>query len=374
MALWKLCASSTFDILPLSTRTVCQQKSYISKGIEPILENFAQLEDVESGHLRGKFQVRRYLILQWRVGNFAHRQHLKFCHFQPVNCASKNPISPKLFNRISKSSHQLGDVDDGHSSGKFQMRRCFTFAIARWKLAHRQHLKFCHFQHVHCGSKNPISPKVLNRFSKSLHQLEDADGGRLGWKFQLHRYFSFAMARWKLVERQHLKFCHFQHVHCAGKNPIYPKVFNLFSKSLNQLEDVEGGHSGGKFQVRRSFTFAMARWKLCASTTFEILPLSTCVLWQQKSNVIQRYWTDFRESLFQLEDVEGGDLGGKLKLAQVFYFCNGKVRTLRSENIWNFATFNLCTLPAKIQCLQRYWTDFRKLCFSSKMLRVGIWV
>ena len=43
-----------------------------------------------------------------------------------------------------------------------------------------------------------------------------------------------------------------------------------FLKSLLQLEDVEGGHFGGKFQVRRYFTFAMARWKLCASTTFEI--------------------------------------------------------------------------------------------------------
>ena len=285
MVRWKLCASSTFDILQLSTCTVCQQKSYISKGIEPILENFAQLEDVEGGHLRGKFQVRRYLILQWRVGNFAHRQHLKFCHFQPVHCASKNPKSPRLFNRISKSLHQLEDVEDGHSSGKFQMRTSFTFAIARWKLAHWQHLKFCHFQHVHCGRKNPISPKIFNRFSKSLHRLEDVDSGHLGWRFQLQRYFSFAMARWKLAQRQHLKFCHFQHVHCAGKNTISPKVFKIFSKSLNQLEDVEGGHSGGKFQVRRCVTFAMARWKLCASTTFEILPLSTCVLCQQKSNI-----------------------------------------------------------------------------------------
>ena len=166
--------------------------------------------------------------------------------------------------------------------------RCADVLLLQWQgenFAYRQHLKFCHFQHVYFARKNPIYPKVLNRFSKSLNQLEDVDSGHLGWKFQLHRYFSFVMARWKRAQRQHLKFCHFQHVHCASKNPISTKVFNRFSKSSNQLEDVEGGHSGEKFQVRRCFTFAMARWKLCAVTTFEILPLSTCVLCQQKSNV-----------------------------------------------------------------------------------------
>ena len=310
MARWKLCASSTFDILPLSTCTVWQQKSRISKGIEPILENFAQLEDVEGGHLRGKFQVRRYLILQWRVGNFAHRQHLKFCNFQPVHCASKNPITPKLFNRISKSLHQLEDVEDGHSSGKFQMRRYFTFAIARWKLAHRQHLKFCLFQHVHCGSKNPISPKVFNRFSKSLHQLEDVDCGHLDWKFQLHRDFSCAMARSKLGQRQHLKFCHFQHVHCAGKNPISPKVFNRFSKSLHQLEDVEDGHSSGKFQMRRYFPFAIARWKLAHRQHLKFCHFQH-VHCASKNPISPKVLKQFSKSLLQLEDVEGGHLGGK---------------------------------------------------------------
>ena len=87
------------------------------------------------------------------------------------------------------------------------------------------------------------------------------------------------------AHRQHLKFCHFQHVYFAGKNPISPKVFNRFSKSLLQLEDVEGWDLGGKFKERRYFAFAMARWKLCASTTFEILPLSTCTLCQQKSHI-----------------------------------------------------------------------------------------
>ena len=87
--------------------------------------------------------------------------------------------------------------------------------------------------------------------------------------------------------QQHLKFCHFQPVHCASKNPISPKIFNRFSKSLPQLKDFEGGHLGGKLHMRRCFIFAMTGWKLCASIKFEILPLSTCTLRQQRSYIFK---------------------------------------------------------------------------------------
>ena len=139
------------------------------------------------------------------------------------------------------------------------------------------------------------------------------------------------------------------------------------------LEDVEGGHLKGKFQVHRYFSFAMARWKLCASTTFESLPHSTCTLCQQKSYIskfIQPIFEIFasarRCSMWVFEwEVSG---------AQVFFFGHGKVKTLRIENIWNFATFNLYTVRAKILYPQSYSTDFRNLCLSSKMFRVGICV
>ena len=71
------------------------------------------------------------LLLQWQSENSAHRQHLKFCHFQPVHCGSKNLISPKAFNRFSKSSPQLDDFESGNLGEKFQVRRYFTFAMAR---------------------------------------------------------------------------------------------------------------------------------------------------------------------------------------------------------------------------------------------------
>ena len=125
--------------------------------------------------------------------------------------------------------------------------------------------------------------------------------------------------------------------------------------------------------MRRCFTFAMARWKLCASTAFEILPLSTWTLCQQKYCIFKGIQPIFE--IFALaRRCWGWAFGWKVSCAQVFYFSNGEVKTLRFDNIWNFATFNLYTVPAKILYLQRYSTDFRNLSLGSKILRVGIWV
>ena len=124
---------------------------------------------------------------------------------------------------------------------------------------------------------------------------------------------------------QHLKFCHLQPLHCASKNPISPIVFNRFLKSFRQPEDVEGGHLGGKFQGRKYFTFAIARWKLCASTTFEILPLSTCTLCQQNSYICKCIQPIFE--IFPLaRRCWGWAFGWKISGGQVFYFCNDKVK------------------------------------------------
>ena len=77
------------------------------------------------------FRCAGILLLPWQGENFAHQQHLKVCHVQLVHCASTNPISPKVFNRFTKSLPQLEDFEGGHLGGKFQVRRYFTFAMAR---------------------------------------------------------------------------------------------------------------------------------------------------------------------------------------------------------------------------------------------------
>ena len=137
-------------------------------------------------------------------------------------------------------------------------------------------------------------------------------------------------------------------------------VFNRFSKCLPLLEGFEGVHLGEKFQVSKYFTFAMAWWILRASTKFENFPLSNCTMCQQVFASARRFW--------------GWAFGCKVSAAQIFYFWNGMAKTFRINNIWNFATFNLYTVPAKTQYLQRYSTDFRNLCLSSKILREGVCV
>ena len=47
---------------------------------------------------------------------------------------------------------------------------------------------------LHCPSRNAISSKVFNEFSKTFFWLKDEEGGYCGWKFQVHRYFGFAIA------------------------------------------------------------------------------------------------------------------------------------------------------------------------------------
>ena len=198
MARWKLCASTTFEIMLFSTCTLCKQKSYISKGIQPIFEifpstrrcwgcafgwkvsgaqvfyfcigkvktlridniwSFATLNlytvpakilylqwystDFWDLSLSSKmfregicvvsFRCVEILLLQWQGENFARRQHLKLCYFQPVHCASRNPISPKVFNRFSKSSPQLEDIEGGHLGRKFSRRQVVYFCNGKVK-------------------------------------------------------------------------------------------------------------------------------------------------------------------------------------------------------------------------------------------------
>ena len=340
------------------------------------------------------------------------RTTLKFCHFQPAHCARKNPITPKVYNRFSKSLPQLEDVEGGHLGGKFQVRRYFAFAIARWKLCtsttfeilplstctlcqQKPHIlnaiqpifeifasarrcwvwafvwevsgaqvfyfcngkvKILHIENIwNFATFNlytmPAKTLYPQRYSTDFRNLSlTSKMLRVGIWVESFRCPGIFLLQWQgenFAHRQHLKFCHFQPVHCASKNLISSTLFNRFSKSLFQLEDVERGHLCGKFQVRRYFTFAMARWKVCTSKTFEILPLSTCTLCLQK-----RYILNGIQPIFEIfaspRRCWGWAFGWKVSGAQVFFFCNGKVKTLNIYNIWNFATFNLYTVQAKI--------------------------
>ena len=163
----------------------------------------------------------------------------------------------------------------------------------------------------------PAEILYLRRYSTAFRKLcFSSNMLRVGIWAESLWWAGILLLQWKgenFGRRLHLKFCHFQPVHCACKHPISPKVFNRFTQSLPQLEDVDGGHSGGKFQVRRYFTCAMPRWKRCASTTFEILTLSTCKLCQQKSYISKGVHTIF-EIFGSPRTCWGFDLGGKFQV------------------------------------------------------------
>ena len=310
MARWNLCASTTFEVLLLSTCTLCQQKSYISKAIQPTFEIFPS--------------ARR--CWRWEFGwQVSGTQEFYFCNGKMKTLRIDNISNLATFNLYTVQAEIL--------------------YLQRYSN---------NFRNLSLGA---------NMLTMAIWVESFRCAGILLLQSQCENF----------AHRQHFKFCHFQHVHYASKNYMSPKVFNRFSKSFRHFEDVEGGHLGGKFQVRRYFTFAMARWKLCASTTFEILPLSTCTVCQQKSYISKDIQPIF-EIVASARRFWGSALGWKVSGAQVFYFWNGEVKILRIDNIWTFATFNLYTMQAEILYLQRYSTDFRNRCLLSKMLRVAIWV
>ena len=208
--------------LPLSTCALCQQKCYISIGIQPIFEIFVSARSCW------------LWTFGWKVSGALV---VYFCNGKVKTLRIGNIWNFATFN---------------------------LYPLAA---------KILYLQRYPTDFRNLSLRSKMLRVEIRVKSLRCADILLLQSK------------RENFAHRQHLKFCNFQPVHCASKNPISPKVFNLFSKSLPQLEDVESGNFREKLKVRRYFTFAMATWILCASTTFGILPLSTCTLCQQKSYI-----------------------------------------------------------------------------------------
>ena len=365
----KLCAWTPFEISHFQP-VHCPSKNPISpKVFNRISKTLLQLEVVEGGLMGGKLQVRRYFTFAMTRWKVCTSTTFEISHFQPVHCPSKNPISPKVFNRISKTLVQLEVVEGGLIGGKLQVRRYSTFAMARWKLCTTKTHEISHFQPVHCTSKNPISPKVFNRISKTFLQLKDVEGGHLGAYFQVRRYFSFAMARWKLCPTKTFEIFHIQPVHCTSKNPISPKLPNRFSKTLLQFDVVEGVHMSGKLQVHRYLTFAMTRWKLCASTTFEISHFEPAHC-PSKNPISPKVFNRIWKTLLQLEVVEGGLMGGKLQVRRYFTFAMTR-RKLCAWTPFEISHFQPVHCPSKNPISPKLINRFSKTLLQLEVVEGG---
>ena len=115
----------------------------------------------------------------------------------------------RYFNRFSKTFLLLRDMENRDLGRKFLERSYFSFAIAQGENFFQvEKFEISHFQAVHRVIKNAISPKVFNRFSKTFLLLKDVENRYLGRKVHERSYFSFAMARWKLLEVGNVKFPH----------------------------------------------------------------------------------------------------------------------------------------------------------------------
>ena len=101
------------------------------------------------------------LVLQLQGENFFEVEKFEISQFQAVHCVRKKAISLNLFNRFSKTFLLLKE------------RRYFSFALTKLKFFQVEKFEISHFQAVNRVRKNAISPKVFNRFSKTFLVLKD---------------------------------------------------------------------------------------------------------------------------------------------------------------------------------------------------------
>ena len=96
-------------------------------------------------------------------------------------------------------------MDNRYLGRKFHGRSNFCFAMESENFFLQEKFETSHFQALQCVRKNAISRKIFYRFSKSFLLLKDVENRYFGRKFHGRSYFSFAMARRKLIQKGNLK-------------------------------------------------------------------------------------------------------------------------------------------------------------------------
>ena len=376
IARWKLCASTTFEILPLSTCTVYtipEKILYLQRcstdfrilRLSPKMSRFGIW--VES------FKCAGILLLQWQGENFASRQHLKFCHFQPVHCVSKNPIAPKLFNRFSKSLPQLEDVEGGHLGGKFQVRRYITFAMARWKLCASYNI--WNYPKVNLYTV-PAKILYLQRYSTDFRNLcLSSKILRVGIWVESFKRAGILILQWQgenLAHVQHLKFPTFNLSTVTAKI-LYLQRYStdfrnlwLSSKMLREGICVERFKRAGIILLQWQGE-NLAHVQHLKFPTFNLYTVTAKILY------FQRYSTDFRNLCFSSKMLTVGICVENCRCADMVLL-QWQGENFAHRQHLKFPTFKMHTVPAKILYLQWYSTDFRNLCLSTKILLAGSWV
>ena len=174
-------------------------------------------------------------------------------------------------------------MEGGHLGRKFQVRRYFSFPIARWKLVHIDKLRDFTVSISTLSQQKCYISKGIQPIFENFPSPERCGG----WVFvpKIFKGSGILVLQWQganFCPSTNCEISHFELVHCPSKSSICPKVFNRFSKTFLPGKDVEGGFCAKIFQVHRYFSFAMARWKPLPINKMRNFPLSTCTLSQQK--------------------------------------------------------------------------------------------
>ena len=152
--------------------------------------------------------------------------------FQALHCVRKNAISPKLFNGFSKTFLELKDVENRYLGRKFHERSYFSLQWQGENFFRGKNLEISRFQTVHCVIKNAISPKVFNRFSKTFPLLKDVENRYWEENFMSAAILVLQLQAENFFQVEKFEVSHFQAVHCVRKNAISPKLFNRFQKNF----------------------------------------------------------------------------------------------------------------------------------------------
>ena len=175
-----------------------------------------------------------------------------------------------------------------------------------------------HFQAVHCVQKKCYITKGIQPIFKNFPFAERRGKYRyLAQKFHGRSYFDFAMVRWKLLQKENLKFTNSK-LHTVQEKMLYHQRYSTdFQKRFLLLKDVENRYLSRKFHGRSYFSFPMVRWKLFPGGKIRNFPLSSCTLCQWKCYItkgINPIFTNFPSA----ERCRKWVFGPKISWAQLF--------------------------------------------------------
>ena len=180
------------------------------------------------------------------VYNFSiYPENLKISTYSFYTVPAEMPYLQKYLTNFQKLFFLWKIRKRRYCGWKFEMHRHYSFAIATLQVfQHPEHVKFQLFP-LHCPSRNAISSKAFNEFSKTFFYLKDKERRYSGWKFEMHRHFSFAIVTLQLFQHpEHVKISIFSIPLSLQKCYIFNSIYRIFKNFFFGCRDEECGYSG----------------------------------------------------------------------------------------------------------------------------------